>query len=180
MKPWETRSKELILDQGKYLQIENHTIELPNGQLISDWPWIVTPDYVNVAVVTQAGEFLCFRQTKYGVEGTSLAPVGGYIESGEAPLAAAKRELLEETGYTAQDWIELGNYVVDGNRGGGRAYLFLAHGARHVAGPSADDLEEQQLLHLSRTEIEAALAANEFKVLSWATTMSLALLLISA
>jgi hypothetical protein len=55
------------------------------------------------------------------------------------------------------------------------AYLFLARGARRVAQPSADDLEEQHLLHLNRLELEAALAAGQFKLLSWTTVVALAL-----
>ena len=45
-----------------------------------------------------------------------------------------------------------------------------------VTAPDADDLEEQELLLLSRAEVEAALKAGEFKVMSWATAMALALL----
>jgi ADP-ribose pyrophosphatase len=176
MQPWKTLNRRTVLDQGQYLVVENHSIQLPDGQIISDWPWVITPDYINVLAVTEAGQFLCFRQTKYGVEGTSLAPVGGYLEPGEDPLAAARRELLEETGYQASDWLDLGHYRVDGNRGAGIAYLFLARGARPVAKIQADDLEEQELLHLSRPEIEAAVAAGEFKVLAWATVVALALL----
>ena len=176
MQPWKTLSRRTILDRGQFLKVESHTVELPDGQVIPDWPWIITPDYVIVVVVTEAGEFLCFRQTKYAVDGTSLAPVGGYLEPGEDPLAAAKRELLEETGHDAPDWTSLGRYRVDGNRGAGTAYLFLAGGARRTADIQSDDLEEQQLLHLSRIEIEAALAAGEFKVLAWATVVALALL----
>ena len=175
MKPWKTLSRQTILDLGKFLAVENHTVELPDGRVISDWPWIITPDYVNVAAITVAGEFLCFRQTKYAVDGISLAPVGGYLEPGEEPLAAAQRELLEETGYEASDWIGLGHYSVDGNRGAGMAHLFLAQGARWVRNLEADDLEEQELLRLSRTEVEAALAAGQFKVLAWAAVMALAL-----
>jgi ADP-ribose pyrophosphatase len=175
MQPWKTLTRRIVLDQGKYLVVENHTVQLPDGQIISDWPWVITPDYINVLAVTEAGQFLCFRQTKYGVEGTSLAPVGGYLEPGEDPLAAAQRELLEETGYRASDWMGLGHYRVDGNRGAGIAYLFLARGARRVAKIQADDLEEQELLHLSRPDIEAALAAGDFKVLAWATVVALAL-----
>ena len=175
MKPWKTLSRQTILDLGKFLAVENHTVELPDGRVISDWPWIITPDYVNVAAITEAGEFLCFRQTKYAVDGISLAPVGGYLEPGEEPLAAAQRELLEETGYEASDWIGLGHYSVDGNRGAGIAHLFLAQGARWVRNLEADDLEEQELLRLSRTEVEAALAAGQFKVLAWAAVMALAL-----
>jgi ADP-ribose pyrophosphatase len=126
--------------------------------------------------VTQDDKFLCLRQTKYSVEGTSLAPVGGYLEPGEDPLTAARRELLEETGYEAPDWISLGRYPVDGNRGAGTAYLFLAQGARRVTKANADDLEEQELLHLSRFEVEAALASGAFKLLPWTAAAALALL----
>ena len=122
------------------------------------------------------GDYLCFRQVKYGVEGTSLAPVGGYLEPGEAPLAAGQRELLEETGYEAAEWIDLGAYRTDANRGAGMGYLFLARGAHQVAEPDADDLEEQHLLHMDRASLATALAAGEFKALAWATTVALALL----
>jgi len=176
MQPWKTLSRRTILKHSKFLVVEEHTIELPDGRVISDWPWIISPDYVIVLAVTEDGEFLCFRQTKYGVDGTSLAPVGGYLEPGEDPLTAAQRELLEETGCEAPDWINLGQYRVGGNHGAGMAYLFLARGARRVAEINSDDLEEQELFHLTRSEIEAALAAGEFKVLAWTTAMALALL----
>lgn len=175
MRPWKTLARRTILNRGKFLVVENHTIKLPDGEVISDWPWVITPDYVNVLGVTEDGQWFCFRQTKYGVEGTSLAPVGGYLEPGEEPLEAAQRELLEETGYEAAEWIGLGRYQVDGNRGAGTAYLFLALGARHVAEACADDLEQQQLLYFSHSELETALSTGEFKVLPWATVVALAL-----
>jgi ADP-ribose pyrophosphatase len=176
MKPWKTLSRQTVLDYGRFLVVESHTIELPDGRIITDWPWIITPNYVNVAALTETGQFLCFRQTKYAVAGESLAVVGGYLEPGEAPLAAAQRELLEETGYHAPDWLALGQYQVDGNRGSGVGHLFLARQARQVAAANADDLEEQQLLHLSLAEARQALAEGQFKVLAWATVMALALL----
>ena len=175
MKSWNTLSRQVILARGKYLTVESHVVQLPDGQIISDWPWLITPDYVNILAMTQEGGFLCFRQTKYAIDGTSLAPVGGYLEPGEEPLAAAKRELLEETGYVASDWVSLGHFPVDGNRGAGVAHLFLACGARREAEAHPDDLEEQRLLCLSRSELEAGLASGEFKLLPWAAAVALAL-----
>jgi ADP-ribose pyrophosphatase len=175
MKPLKTISKKKVLDMGKYLTVEDHSVELPNGRVIHDWPWIITPDYVNVVAVTDDGKFPVFRQTKYSVEGTSLAPVGGYLEPGEDPLTAARRELLEETGYEASEWVFLGSYAVDGNRGAGTANLYLAQKARRVAEIDSDDVEEQELLLLSQAELEAALDAGKFKVLAWATNIALAL-----
>src|SRR5690606_6859462 len=176
MEPWKTLNRRSVLDAGRFLTVELHAVQLPDGQVIDDWPWVITPDYVNVVAVTEAGEFLVFRQTKYAVDGLTLAPVGGYLEPGEPPLLAARRELLEETGYEASDWTTLGEYVVDGNRGAGTAHLFLARNARRVAERDADDLEEQELLLLSRAEVEQALCDGEFKVLGWASAVALALL----
>jgi ADP-ribose pyrophosphatase len=164
-----------LLDHSRYLTVERHTVQLPDGRKIEDWPWVITPDYACVVAVTSDDRYLCFRQVKYAVEGTTLALVGGYLEPGEEPLAAAKRELLEETGCEASDWIDLGRYAVDGNRGAGTACLYLALGARRVSEADADDLEEQELLLLTRAEIEAALDAGAFKTLGWTAGVALAL-----
>jgi len=143
--------------------------------VIDDWPWVESREFANVMAVTEDSLFLVFRQTKYAVDGPTLGPVGGYLEPGEDPLETAKRELREETGYEAQDWTSLGRYAVDGNRGCGVGYLYLAQGARRVAEPNADDLEEQELLTLTRDEVESALLAGGFGVLSWAAVVAVAL-----
>jgi ADP-ribose pyrophosphatase len=177
LKLWKTLTRHRLLqpDGGRFLTVENHTVELPDGTVIEDWPWLITPDYINVVVETEDGRFLCFRQVKYAADGVSLAIVGGYIEAGEEPILAARRELLEETGYVAPSWTSLGRYVVDGNRGCGHANLFLARGARWQQPIDADDLEEQEMLLLSKDELTSALQNGEFKVLAWAAAVALAL-----
>jgi 8-oxo-dGTP pyrophosphatase MutT (NUDIX family) len=143
--------------------------------VIEDWPWVTTPDYVNVVAVTPEDQFLCFQQDKYAFKELTLALVGGYIEPGEEPLSAAQRELLEETGCATGEWISLGSYRVDPNRGVAIGHLFLATGVQMVAERDADDLEQQKLLRLSRAEIEAALDAGEFCVAAWTLNVALAL-----
>jgi ADP-ribose pyrophosphatase len=175
MKPWKTLSKEIILKFNKFLTVEKHKIQLPDGRIIDDWPWIITPDYVNIVAVTSDQKFICFRQTKYAVDGTTLAVVGGHIEPGELPLPAAKRELLEETGFTSEEWIQLGAFPVDANRGVGNAHFYLATNVYKIKDPTDDDLEEQELLYLSYDELSLALSKNEFKCLSWVAPMLLAL-----
>ena len=175
MQSWKTLSRRTILDYSQFLTVEEHAVELPDGRVISDWPWVITPDFVNVVAQTEDGRYLCFRQGKYGIDGTSLAPVGGFLDPGEEPLAAAQRELLEETGCRAAAWVPLGTFRVDPNRGAGMAYFYLARGVHRVAEPAADDLEEQQLLFLTRSEMEVALASGEFKVLPWMAIVALAL-----
>lgn len=148
---------------------------MPNGEIIDDWPWVIIPDAVLVLAETEEGDFLCFRQIKYAVEGTSLAPMGGMVDEDETALEAGKRELLEEAGYTSEEWIDLGSYALEPNRGVHTARLFLARRSKKVAEPDSDDLEDQELLRLSKNELKKALAAGEFKVMTWAATVSLAL-----
>ena len=175
MKSWKTKNRQVILDQPPWLRVERHTVELPDGRLIPDWPWIITPDYVNVVAVTEDERFLCFRQVKYGVKDTTLSIVGGFVEEGEDPLNAAKRELLEETGYEASNWTALGSYRLDPSRGVATGHLYLARQARYITPRSADDLEEQELILLTRSEVEAALDRGDFKVLAWAASIAFAL-----
>ena len=175
LRAWKTISRKTILKHSKFLTVESHAIKLPDGQIIPDWPWLIIPSAVIVLAVTDDKKFLCFRQTKYAVEGTSLAPVGGMLEPNEKPLDAAKRELLEEMGYETSDWIDLGSYILDPNRGIATMYLFLALNAKQVAKPNSDDLEDQELLFLSQNEIENALKTGEFKILAWSAVVAMSL-----
>jgi ADP-ribose pyrophosphatase len=175
MQQWKTRDRKLILDERPWLTVEHHTVELPSGQVIPNWQWVTTPDYVNVVAVTEDGMFVCFRQVKYAFEEDTLAIVGGYLNEGEEPFAAAQRELREETGYESADWKDLGHYRVDPNRGVAVGHLYLARNARFTSKTVSDDLEEQHLILLTRSEVENTLAAGEFKVMAWTTAIALAL-----
>ncbi len=175
MKPWKTLERHTILKHNQFLTVESHTIELPDGRIIQDWPWLVMPDYANILAETTDGRFICLRQTKYSIEGESLAVVGGYLEPGEPPEAAARRELREETGYEAAQWTRLGGFPIDGNRGAGTAHFYLARGAQAVAPITADDLEEHQLVFLTQEEMRRALLQGEFKLMPWMSIVALGL-----
>jgi ADP-ribose pyrophosphatase len=175
MTAWKTLSRRLVFNQPPWLKVEYHEVELPDGRIIPDWTWISTPDYINVVVQTEDGRFLCFRQLKYAVDEPMLALVGGYIEPDETPLETAQRELREETGYVSEDWQSLGDYLVDPNRGTATGHLFLACKAKQVTAIESDDLEQQEMVFLSRVDLESALLKGEFKILSWAAAVSFAL-----
>lgn len=97
------------------------------------------------------------------------------LEPNETPIEAAKRELLEEMGCEASEWVSLGSHILDPNRGIATMHLFLALHARRVAEPDSDDLEDQEILYLSRDEIENTLNAGEFKVLAWSAVVAMSL-----
>jgi len=75
---------------------------------------------VNILVhLKDENKYLIFKQKKYGLEKEYYATIGGLFNKGETGLECAKRELLEETGLEADEWVNLGKYRVQVNRGGG-------------------------------------------------------------
>src|SRR6266850_1797450 len=99
------------------------------------------------------------------------------VEEGEDPLAGAKRELLEETGYAADDWRALGTWVVDGNYGVCSEHAFVARGARRVNEPDHGDLEEIAVELHTVDEVRTALRSGDVAQLSAAAALGVALAL---
>jgi ADP-ribose pyrophosphatase len=170
-----------ILDSQKiidhpFLQVDQQTIQLPDGRIIPDWHWVHTRDYINVVVCNENNETLILEGYKHGFGRSSWQVVGGYMETGENPLHTAQRELLEETGFASDDWTQLGSFVVDANRHVGTAHFFLAKSARQIAQPDHDDLEDFVLRWVSLEALQQALREGRVAGLGYAGAISMALL----
>lgn len=149
-------------------------VRLPGGRIVSDYHQIQLADYAVIFAQTADGRVVVERQYKHGVGAVSLMLPAGRVEPGEPPVVSAQRELLEETGYVAEDWRSLGCYVPNANYGCGRAHLFAARHARRVARPDSGDLEEMEILLLTQAELFEALRAGEVRLTSMAAAIALA------
>ncbi len=66
------------------------------------------PEWINIIAITPDNKILLVEQYRAGIDEPTLEIPGGVVDQEEDPLAAAKRELLEETGYASENWSELG------------------------------------------------------------------------
>lgn len=183
--------------ESKWLKLSQHTVKFPGSKTtFDDWMWIDYHDRMNVLVEDKKhpdGErrFLVFQQSKYALEGrSSKAIIGGIIEPGEDPEAAARREVDEEmNGLHCEQFHALGRYRTDVNRGMGWLHSFLATGCshdkanananEHVALPDevgAADTERQDLKSITLTELRELARNGEFLEVQWTATVALALL----
>lgn len=158
------------------MEIGDERVALPDGREVDGFLWVRTRDFVAMVAVTDGDQVVLVRSYKHGTRTVSLAVPAGYLEAGEEPLAAAKRELAEETGYASDDWSSLGRYVVDGNYGVGTAHLYLARGARKVAEPASGDLEDMEVVVASRDEVSEYVRRGEVVQLASAAAIALGLL----
>lgn len=107
--PWtnERTVSVTTLGETKFARCDVHTVKSEDGRYqINDWLFMEEMDAVNVAVVTQDGNFVVFEQAKYAIPGITLSPVGGFVDDGEAPWESAKREVLEELGLGSKKTLE--------------------------------------------------------------------------
>ncbi|MCO4762411.1 MAG: NUDIX hydrolase [Myxococcales bacterium] len=124
-----------------------------NADPSHDFFVINSPDFVNVVALTDDGHCVLVEQWRHGTQDHTLEIPGGLVDAGEDPETAARRELLEETGYVAETWIEVGQCRPNAAIQSNRCTTFLALGATKVAEPQFDGTEHCVLHTQPWTEV---------------------------
>lgn len=100
---WQILNSKYLLNT-KWLTVREDHVRMPSGIEMEDYYVLEYPDWINVIAITEDGRFVIERQYRHGTQSVDYELCAGTIEKGEKPIEAAKRELLEETGYTGGEW----------------------------------------------------------------------------
>jgi ADP-ribose pyrophosphatase YjhB (NUDIX family) len=125
------------------------------AELPSDFFVFSCPDWCNVVAETEDGELVMVWQYRFGTDAVSLEIPGGVIDPGESPEAAARRELLEETGYEADSFELISSVEPNPAMEGNRCFSFYARGARKTGGTAFDPHEALETVLAKRDDVAA-------------------------
>ena len=145
--------------EGKLLHVKRDSVRLPDGS-IATREYIVHPGAVLMVPVLPDGRLIAVRQYRYPHRRVFLEFPAGKLDPGEDALATAKRELIEETGHTAQHWTRLGVVHPVISYSTEAIEMYLAEDLTHV-GAKLDEGEFLEVVELSVDDMLAALDRGE-------------------
>jgi ADP-ribose pyrophosphatase len=152
------------LFQSPWLSVRQDKIELPNGEIVADYILTERKSVALVVVLNKANQILLKREYRYPINAYLWELPGGTFNLGEDPLACAKRELLEETGYASDDWSLLGTFYEYPTKDAYQVFLYLAKAAVPTKTPEDNPMEviDFQLIDLEKAK--QMVRNNEIKV----------------
>jgi len=152
VKPWK-RIRSQTDQTYRIFSIRTDTTLSPRTGAEHEFYVIESGDWVNVIPITADEQVVMIRQYRHGSGEITLEIPGGLVEPGDTPEKAASRELLEETGYQAEEWKKIG--VVNPNPAifSNRCHTFFARNLTKVGNPTLDQTEDIDVVLLPLSDI---------------------------
>ena len=119
---------------------------MPDGRIVDPYFVLEFSDWVNIFALTDNKEVVTVRQYRHGLGKTFLELPSGFMDEGEQPLKSARRELLEETGYTSDKFIETAKISANPANHNNITYCYLALNAKKNAEQSLDKYEDIEIV----------------------------------
>ncbi len=159
--PWQRRGKRRLLDT-KIFNLDAHALVHPRTGHEHEF-WILdAPDWCNIVPLTGDGQVVMVRQQRHGIGAETLELPGGMIDREDpSPLEAARRELLEETGYRATEVVPTGVIAPNPAMQTNRCWSFLARDVERVGAPMLDGGEDIDVVLVPYREIPERVARGE-------------------
>lgn len=139
--------------QGRIFDVWLEPVDLPNGRRV-DLEIIHHPGAAAIVALDPDGGVTLIRQYRHAAGGFIWELPAGKLDPGEAPDVCAARELTEETGLVASDWVLLGSVLMTPGFCDERIHLFLARGLSHAD----QSLEPDEVLTVTSKPLAEALA----------------------
>lgn len=179
LEPWNVR-KSWTVHEDRWIKVRADDCVTAKGVEVSPYYVIEYPDWVHIAAIDDAGCVILVRQYRHGIRALSLELPAGNMDAGETdPLAAAARELAEETGYGAREFTLVASLSANTTKFSNTLHVVLAQNASKLPDPPPGDSSEQ--IEIERVPIEAAVSlALAGKITDAANVSSLLLALSSA
>lgn len=134
----------------------------PTDIFLSPFYVIEEKEWVHVVAINAQGEFLLTRQYRYPARMVCSELPCGCVDEGEEPLAAAQRELGEETGFVAGQWTPFAVFHANPARQTNRVHCFLARQLTLAGPPSLDDSEDITCEFAKPAEVMRRIRAGDF------------------
>lgn len=138
-------------------------VQLPNGTIHPEFYILEYPTWINVIAITREGKFVMVEQYRHGLQDVFTELVAGVAEPGEEPIEAARRELLEETGYGNGKWELFTVLSQNPSSTTNLVYSFIATDVELLSGQHLDDTEDIAVRLLSKAEVKQILLNDEMK-----------------
>lgn len=149
-----------VLHRWKNIQLAEIDVDLPNGKSIRHTT-IIHPGAAVILPITDDGDILLLRQFRPSLNKWILELPAGTIEGDESPIECARRELIEETGYSAQHFEPLGQCSPLAGFCDEIQYLFVAKGLSPNQSLLPDDDEVINVIKVSLGDIENWIKTDE-------------------
>lgn len=160
--PWQRTDRKTLVNNA-WLKIHQDTYRLPNGKELDDYYVIEERPGVNVVAITPDNEVILVRQYRAAVKDVVYDFPAGFVEDdGQPLLEQAKRELVEETGYTTDTWFELGKSYAAPHRMHKQDHFFLALDVTRTQEQSLDETEFVNFELIPIEKVKAMIADDEF------------------
>ncbi|MFT3981458.1 MAG: NUDIX hydrolase [Ferruginibacter sp.] len=160
MSAYKTFSTEYI-SRHQYFTARRDGYETPSGKIVDPYFVVELPVSVCAVAITEKNEVVMVEQYRHPIGETILEIPGGFIDAHEKPAEAIARELLEETGYSFEEYIELGKTAANPGVLNNYTYLFLATGGKKTAEQALDANEEITMHFKPVEEVRQMLLENK-------------------